>query len=133
MPKKSDVPQPMDPGAAEGQATPQTNQRRVCYSLQTLVSEFNSLFPETPVEYDSYDRRNTALDAIFDLTVLDSDLRELAAQLLRLIEADHRVMDVTSDEGLVSVAIKSDARTQDLRDSFGLNDAWMILIGEGSL
>ena len=52
--------------------------------------------------------------------------------LLNLLLADTRVMALTIDsqENLVEVALKHSFRTMDIRDSFGLAEAWMILIEE---
>lgn len=125
------MPQPMDASIKElpeGQMA--TNSHREAWALKTLVGEFSVLFPETPVEYSGIDGRNTALDASFDLTVLDEIDRETARQLLYLTQADARVSSVIAEDDQVLVSIRSNPRTQDSRETFGLTDAYLILAGE---
>ena len=123
--KKTD---PMDPSIREQViGTPATNNKRVCYAIKTLAAEVGELFPETPVEYSEYDGRNTALDATFDLTVLDESDRTLFRDLLRLCTTDERVREVLTEDDQVLVGIKSNPRTQDLRDWFNLADAWLVM------
>lgn len=128
---QKDEPKPMDPTTREqlvGEVA--VTRERVCYAGKTLVKEFHELFPETPVEYGGYDGRNTALDVAFDLTVLDIPAeRDLATALLELCRTDNRVDSVVaSDEGQVLVAFHSNPRTQDLRDPFGIAEAFDILV-----
>lgn len=132
--KKTSDPAPMDPTIPETtQPVAASNHPRVAYALQTLVAEVHHLFPETPVEYSNVDGRNTALDATFDLTVLDSTDRQGFRDLLRLITSDERVAEVLTDEDQVLVSIRSNPRTQDSRETFSLNDAWMVMHDDGPL
>lgn len=130
-PKAVKEPEPMDPSIREEKvATPAPPKVRVCWALKMLVFEVADLFPETPVEFDNPDGRGTMLDATFDMTVLDAEDRGLLAALLELTKTDARVADVVSDASNVVVSIKKSARTQDLRDPFGLRDAFEILVDE---
>lgn len=124
------MPEPMDPEYVEAAvaALPNSgNTYRICWSLKTLVSEVHGLFPEMPVEFSNVDGRNTALDATFDLTVLDESDRSLFRDLLRLCTTDERVREVISDSDQVLVGIKSNPRIQDSRDWFSLADAWLVM------
>lgn len=108
------------------------NVTRNCWALETLVREMLDLFPETGVAFGNYDGRNTALDAVFDLSMLDPEDRDLAAALLQMLTVDHRVDDAVYEESeaLATVSIKSGPRTQDLRDPFGLADAFDVITAE---
>lgn len=127
------VVKPMDDGIREqAVGVPNANNRRVCYAIKTLVAEVLELFPETPVEYSNYDGRNTALDVTFDLTVLNADDRETLSTLLQLLgdraySEDQRIREVTYDDSAVLVSIISGPRTQDIREPFGLADAYVVL------
>lgn len=122
------APEPMDPSARETTTpVPSSNHPRVAYALQTLVAEVRHLFPETPVEYSNVDGRNTSLDATFDLTVLDSEDRSAFRDLMRLTTSDERVAEVLTEDDQVLVSIRSNPRTQDSREPFGLNDAWLVM------
>lgn len=116
---------------------PAANNRRVCWTLKTLVAEFAELFPETPVEYSNYDGRNTALDVTFDLTVLDEADRATVIAMFSLFDSDSdsRIAAVITDghwpegvDGAVLIGIQPGPRTQDSREPFGLGDAYMVLI-----
>lgn len=129
---KDDAPQPMDPSVREAVSPePSTNRSRPCWALQTLVTEFHKLFPETPVTFSGYDGRNTALDGCFDLTTLHGSDRAMAVALLQILTSDPRVSEVLGDEDQAIVSFHSSPRTQDLRDPFGLEDAFDILADEG--
>lgn len=127
---------PMDPSVREESVgTPTVNTRRVCYAAKTLVAEVEALFPETPVEYSNHDGRNTALDVSFDLTVLDSEDAASFLTLMSLLDDpahndDPRIREVVVEDGAVLVGFKSDPRTQDSRDPFGLADALSVLNAE---
>lgn len=130
--KKDTAPEPMDARVKEhAVGVAPTNHHRVCWAIKTLVAEFRALFPETPVEYSNIDGRNTALDVTFDLTEVDADEREAAAQLLQLVDTDKRVEDViVGDKDMkdqVLVSMFSSPRTQDSRAPFGLGDSWVVL------
>lgn len=131
-PDAIEVPQETQEQAAEAQqeateAQTPSGYRRACYAAQTLVKEFHSLFPETPVEYSGADGRGTALDVTFDLTVLDSEDADRAKSLLRLTEVDQRVDYPIVGEDSVLVSFHSNARTQDSREPFGLSGAGSVL------
>lgn len=120
------VPEHRNPVAA-------VNNERVCWALQTLVAEVQELFPETPVDYGNPDGRNTLLDGQFDLTALDGEERADLASLLGLTEHDSRIETVVVEDDMVLVSIRSNPRTQDKRDPFGLGDALGIMAdSEGS-
>jgi hypothetical protein len=134
---KTEAPAPMDPSVREESVgTPAVNASRPCWAAKTLVAEVNALFPETPVEYSNPDGRNTMLDVMFDLTTLDpNDVYDLTT-LLNLLDdpaynVDPRIDSVIAGgqqhAGQVLVAFKSNPRTQDSRDPFGLADALEVL------
>lgn len=132
---KSETPKPMDDGIREeAVGVPGTNRQRVCYAIKQLVTEVHDLFPETPVEYSDYDGRNTALAVTFDLTPLDSEDRRALSILLGLLgnpaRDDMRVGEAITDPDhmAATVSMRANPRTQDIRDSFGLADAWEVLI-----
>lgn len=129
--QKGNEPEAMDPSIREvAEPTPFTNRQRVAYSLRTLVAEVHDLFPGVPVEFANYDGRNTALAAVFDLTVLDDDDNMNLTEVLRLTVTDPRVADVVAEDGAVAVTLHSNPRTQDDRGRFGLADAYEVLVGE---
>lgn len=128
---KGEKNQPMDTSIREeAVAVPVTNNQRVCWAAKTFVAEVNELFPETPVEYSNYDGRNTALGVTFDLSMLDSSENQLLVDLLTMKPYDPRIIEVAADYDTQSVYLrfKADPRTQDLRDPFGLADAYEVLI-----
>lgn len=128
MTKDKNMPKAMDDTISEAAVgVAPTNHPRVCGAIKRLVSEVEALFPETPVEYSNYDGRNTALDVTFDLSSLDEDAAVDLTTLLGLVEADHRVVEVQVDGTEVLVSMLSSARTQDIRDSFGLAEALHVL------
>ena len=133
------APEPMDDSVREApMGTPVTNHQRVCVAIKQLVREFHALCPETPVEYSNFDGRNTALDVTFDLSPLDPDTDRVdATNLLMLLgdpanNAERRVEDVivASDMDSVLVSMRSNARTQDSPEPFGLAEALSVLAGE---
>jgi hypothetical protein len=127
---KSEKNQPMDSTAREVLIPVEfTNNTRVCWAAKTLVAEVEELFPETPVEYSNYDGRNTALDVAFDLTTLDREDSEMLSTLLIVVRGESRVREVVADYDTqqVLVGFKSDPRTQDSREPFGLGDALLVL------
>lgn len=116
------APEPMDPSAPEkavGEAT-QTKQR-TCYAAKQLMSEVLHLFPETAYEIGRYNGRNVGLDVIF------ADVEPELDDLLALAVDDPRIGYISSVEGYVLVAFLNQPRTYDLRDPFGLDEAWMVL------
>jgi hypothetical protein len=139
MRDKAKAPEPMDDSVRErAVGAPKPNNPRVCGAIKQLVAEFTGLFPETPVEYSNYDGRNTALDVTFDLTALDEDTDRVDALNLMIVlgdetfNTDPRIDYVLASQtdGAAVVSMKSSLRTQDLRDSFGLAEAYSILSGE---
>lgn len=125
--------EPMDASFREDKVgTMATNHKRVCWALKTLIAEIVEVFPETTnaVEYSNYDGRGAALTATIDLTVFDKEDEGLFLQLLNLVGDDHRVYDVVADTDVtssVAVTLKSNPRTQDLRTTFNVSPAWVIL------
>lgn len=133
MSKAQNGTEPMDPGVREnavGEA--RVNNPRDCWAIKTLVAEVDELFPETTYETSNVDGRNTALDVQFDLTGLVSDDRRLFALLLSAADSDPRVDEVLTEDDSVLVSFKANARTQDDRASFGLSDAFDILVEDPS-
>ena len=64
--RQAQAPEPMDASVPEtAEPVVATNHPRVAYAIKTLVSEFQALFPETPVEYSDYNGLNTAMSATF--------------------------------------------------------------------
>lgn len=131
------APEPMDPAIREvPEPQPVQTRKRNAYALETLRDEVVHLFPETQDAFDisGIDGRGVAHDITFDLTVIPEEDRDGFASLIHLIEDDHRVAQIIREGDQVYVSIVTDARHQDSRDTFGLNDAWMVLIsgGEGS-
>lgn len=133
------APEPMDDSVREApMGTPVTNHQRVCGAIKQLVREFHALFPETPVEYSNFDGRNTALDVTFDLTVLDAETDRVdALNLLHLLGDDAYNNDprveyvlVSQEDSAVLVSMRSNARTQDSPEPFGLAEALSVLAGE---
>lgn len=118
------MPEPMDAGAPEravGEATP-TNQRP-CYAAKTLIAEVLALFPETTHRVSDYNGRNVGLWVTFD-TAYGQELTDL----LLLVDSDARVERVEADDsGTVLVIFHNRPRIYDLRDSFGLDEAWSVL------
>lgn len=119
-----------DLGPSRGTGVPHVNAPRQCWALKTLVAEMAELFPETPVEYSNVDGRNTALDVTFDCSMLGEEDQILLVNLFRTLEVDARVSQIMVGNDQMLVSMKSDSRTQDLRDPFGLADAWGILTDE---
>lgn len=131
------VVKPMDDGIRErsiGEMRP--NAKRQCWAIKTLVAEVHALFPETVVSYDDYDGRNTALSVTFQLDGFntDTDADDLH-NLLALLgdpahNEDQRIERVTCGDDEVCILMRSDPRTQDSREPFGLADALSVLSGE---
>jgi hypothetical protein len=118
----------MDPSIRENPVGKMAvNAGRACWAAKTLVAEVLELFPETPVEYSNPDGRNTALDVSFDTTVHDTLDGELLATVLDLSRSDSRIKDIDGEDGQVIVSFKSNPRTQDSREPFGLGDALLVL------
>lgn len=124
------APEPMGGGQTqETNATkvPESRQRNA-YALTTLIGEVQKLFPETKSQVGGYDGRNTALEVTFKHK--DKDEFADLAILLPLVKVDHRVAEVivTEDKDEVLVQLHSNPRIQDLRDTFFLADAWIVLV-----
>lgn len=128
-PKKQAAPAPMDASAREiAQPVASGNTPRDCWAIKTLVAEFTDLFPETSHETSNRDGRNTALAVTFYLGDLIEDDENAATNLLGLIGSDERVAHVTADDSHVLVEMRGNPRTQDSRESFGLADAYLVMI-----
>lgn len=123
--------EPMDDSVVEkakGEVT--HNHPRTCKAALTLVEEVHSVFPETPVSFSGADRRNTALDAMFDLSDLDKEDTNLLKSLLELTDWDKRVDYVLATKTEVLVSFKSSLRTQDNQEPFGIDKAFDIYLDE---
>jgi hypothetical protein len=140
MPEKDKTPTPMDPSIIEDRVgSAHVNTGRACYAAKTLVAEVEALFPGVPVDYSNRDGRSTALDVSFDLTVLDEpDGQDLVTLLTLLGDSAHnedpRIREVMADPGTLQVLVgfRSNPRTQDSREPFGLADALDVLSGDES-
>lgn len=119
------APEPMDSSVREqAVGEPQETNFRTCYAAQTLLAEVKALFPETDTNVGFPNGRNVYLAVFFDLT----DASAAVQNLFLLIENDARVERVEFDDSQVcGVFFHNSSRTQDLRDSFGLADAWLVL------
>lgn len=128
MTKDDNSNKPMDASITENRVgTVHVNTKRNAYALVQLVDEVRHLFPETPYEFSNYNGRNTAMSVTFDLTAMDNDEAITFCQLLGLVKADQRVLDVITDDGQVLVDLFPSPRYQDRRESFSLADAYEIL------
>lgn len=128
-----EAPEPMDNRIQEAAVgTPATNNQRPCWAIKTLVAEVLSVFPETSVEYSNYNGRNTALDVTFDLTGIDSDLRGAVSDVLDLLSLDVRVARAFTEEDQMLVSITSSPRTQDSRETFGIDSALRDILSESA-
>ena len=129
--KQEQQPEPMDPSVKEVAVAPATTYReRTAYALSTLLDEFTEVFPETEFEFTRRDGRNTALEV--QITLPDEgDGLDTAAALLGAI-VDERIEEIVVDKAdrLASIAVWSNARTQDIRDTFALVDALLALLPE---
>lgn len=125
---------PMDDGIRErsvGEAA--VNRQRECWAIKTLVGEVLALFPETSAEYSNYNGRNTALDVTFDLTGMEGGDSVVFNNLLCLLDdgADPRVREViTEDYAQALVSMHPDPRTHDLRNPFGIAQAYEALTAD---
>lgn len=125
----STEPQPMDATITEATTgTAHVNHQRQCYAMETLIKEVLDLFPDTPFEVSNFDGRNTGHDVTFDATAVPEDERTTFNNLLLLTETDIRVKTVTVADDEVLVEFTNDPRFQDMRLTFGLTSAYMILV-----
>jgi hypothetical protein len=119
------APEPMDSGAPEravGEAAP-TNQR-ACYAAKTLVAEVLALFPETVWMVENYNGRNVGLRVV---VLTDAEDQDKLSDLLALVDSDSRVERVQTFASETIIDFHNRPRTYDLRDSFGLDEAWMVM------
>ena len=124
-----------DLGPNRGEGIPHVNAPRQCWAIKTLVAEVHTLFPETPVQYSNVDGRNTALAVAFDATGLSEDDRADFINLMQLLtdpayNDDRRIEYGIIEDEQVIISMRSDPRTQDSREPFGLTDALHVLSGE---
>lgn len=114
----------MDPHAPETKdGAVHVNNARVCYAAKTLISEFLALFPETEYATGGVNQRNVALEVFFDCT----DGPSVIADLFRSLRDDPRIEAVGIGEMDAIVHFKNSARLMDLRDPFGIAEAWEVL------
>jgi hypothetical protein len=123
-----DKSEPMDAAAPErAQGEPATNNLRGCHAAKQLVLEVLDLFPETVWNFNTYNGRNVGLgvdflaeeDGLVDLLVLLGDSAH---------NGDPRITSVEVEDGnTVKVRFRNNPRTYDLRDPFGLSEAWIVL------
>lgn len=121
---------PMDAGAPEvSNPVISPLRKRNAYALDTLIKEVAALYPEATATVSQYDGRNTALAVTFDVTESEG-----LADLMELVSVDRRVLKVvteTLDEITQTlVVLHSAPRIQDLRDSFNLESAFLVLAEE---
>lgn len=128
--KQKEAPQEMDPSTREVKnPVMSTNQQRSCYAMTALLTELLDLFPETPYEVGGYDGRNVALEVTFDLSSVEGS--ESLIELLEDVEtSDARVESLLVEDQQANLRFKSNPRTQDSLEPFGLADAWLILSDE---
>lgn len=127
-PKAPVEPKPMDPTVAESPVPVSTGPRaRPAYALRTLISEIEDIAPEIPYELSNYKGFNTALDVSFDLTAVPEVEVPTLVTLLGLVDSDPRVARVEVEDGQGLVSLHANSRTQDLRDPFGLREAYDVL------
>lgn len=128
--------QPMDASIRENKTgTAATNRQRNCYAMKTLIAEVLALFPETSYEVSNYDGRNVAHDVQFDITSIPDEDQDLFTLLMGMLgdtayNQDSRITEVIIDPEGALVSFRANARTQDLREPFGLADAWEIIVGD---
>lgn len=119
------IPEPMDATAPERQSSGEApvSRQRPCWAVATLVAEVSDLFPETSHEVGGYNGRDVGLKVTFTST------EEGLEELLTLAVSDARVDFVHHhvQEGHVDVVFHNRPRIYDLREKFGLAEAWSIL------
>jgi hypothetical protein len=119
------APEPMDSGAPEravGEAA--VTVQRACYAMMTLIAEVGALFPETVWMIENYNGRNVGLRVVF---LTDGDDQDKLSDLLALVDSDSRVERVQTFASETIIDFHNRPRTYDLRDSFGLDEAWMVM------
>jgi hypothetical protein len=126
------MPEPMDAGAPErDSAEPVANSQRPCYAAKQLVKEVLDLFPVTSYEISNYNGRSVGLAVKFTPAETDSDLIDLLTLLGdSAYNEDPRVNLVAVSNGSVTVDFHNRPRTYDIKDTFGLEDAWLVLAGD---
>lgn len=133
--KNTSGPEPMDADAPErAVAAPTANRQRECYAMMTLRSEVETLFPETSISFGDPDGWGVKHEIIFDMSMLDEAEFKSASLLLSMSLLDDRVVAFAKDEEEQSMAVEfvTDRRYRDSRETFGLDDAWLILTGGAS-
>ena len=119
--------QPMDASAVEkAVGIPAAASDRSAYALAALIDEIQSLYPEVAVEITKRTGRGVGVEAQF---AFDSG-SEYLTELLSLLVLDERIEEVVIDreEGLSTVSVWPNPRTQDSRESFGLVEAYAVMI-----
>ncbi len=126
MSKKDDKqPKPMGGDLPETTSNaPVQRNPRVARAVRTLVAEVEKMFPGIESAVENYSVFGAATDVFFDCS---SDPE--VAELLSLTAGDHRIEQVTEQEGQVFVEFYQNLRTQDDTTSFGLKDALAVLRG----
>lgn len=125
----------MEPWSDPSNYSPSGNYKRVCRALTQLVAELQDLYPELVVEYDGYDGRGVAREALLDLTEIPEHEREFLRTLLLAHKHDPRISYVRI--GLyspdASIVMHPSARTQDDPTPFELNDTYMSMLTDAVL
>lgn len=122
---------PMDPNAREGSNPGVSSTRpRACWAVKTLDAEVKHLFPETVTEFTEPDGRGVALSLNIDASMLDGEDWLYMEALVSLLNDDERVAAVGTEplDKRAFVQMRSNARTQDTRTSFNLNEAYLIMV-----
>lgn len=131
----SKAPVSMDPAARET-STPEApaTTPRLCYAAKTLLSEVATLFPDATYVDGERNGRGVLIGLTFELASLTDDDAVTLVDLLMLLRDpahsdERRIVDVTHDhdEQLLHVAFRNDPRFSDLREPFGLVDAYAVL------
>ena len=119
---------PMDPDARETRTPePPSRRTRTADGVLTLIDEVSDLFPETSYELGSPNQWGVISSVTFEVAGLEG-----LPELLSLVETDARVKEITEDdkEGLVEISLHPSFRTMDIREQYGLAEAWMVLCEE---
>ncbi len=141
--KTPKAPEPMDDSVEEvaivdGDTSAHAPMReRLARSLGQLVTEVTHLFPEVTWQIITTTSRGVVVSIMFEHW--DENTEPSFSQVLDLVRSDARVSDVEfsgdgADERWAHVGVYPSLRTMDNTDSFGLEEAYLILAkrdGEG--
>lgn len=119
--KKS--PEPMDPGAPEGNPVTGYYPRTVM-AVEQLIEEVTTLFPEVVHEVGTRNPRSEAFAVTFGNY---ADYDDTFNALMALVAQDHRVRSVTEKDYETTVTLKFNPTTHDDRAPFGIEEAYLVL------